>query len=189
MPVLALTPVRGTSPSSHGADTHEAITRRIVEVRVHIALRECLLGVYPSSARGFCRPHQIPFNTLEKACSPTRYSCQSIILIPPNAYAEGVMLSTAPSATHQVKRNVLSAFALQDLSSALGVPKVLKALPPHIQVQREDARPCFATCVVVVAVFKLKTIPVSSLSNTYLLVSQSLLLICRLKPAFSMATS
>ncbi|CAM9303645.1 unnamed protein product, partial [Hapterophycus canaliculatus] len=32
-----------------------------------------------------------------------------------------------------VKRNVLSAFALQDLSTALEVPKVLKALPPHVQ--------------------------------------------------------
>ncbi|CBJ25838.1 tetratricopeptide repeat domain protein [Ectocarpus siliculosus] len=32
-----------------------------------------------------------------------------------------------------VKRNVLSAFALQDLSIALGVPKIFKALPPHIQ--------------------------------------------------------
>lgn len=34
----------------------------------------------------------------------------------------------------QVKRNVLSAFALQDLSIALGVPKIFKAFPPHIQV-------------------------------------------------------
>ncbi|CAM9536199.1 unnamed protein product, partial [Scytosiphon promiscuus] len=32
-----------------------------------------------------------------------------------------------------VKRDVLSAFALQDLSTALEVPKVLKALPPHVQ--------------------------------------------------------
>lgn len=35
----------------------------------------------------------------------------------------------------KVKRNVLSAFALQDLSTALEVPTLLKALPPHVQVQ------------------------------------------------------
>lgn len=34
----------------------------------------------------------------------------------------------------QVKRNALSAFALQDLGTTLGVAHVLKALPPHIQV-------------------------------------------------------
>lgn len=56
------------------------------------------------------------------------HSCRYIIT--PNA------LHRINSATPQVKRNVLSAFALQDLSAALGVPKVLKALPPHIQVQR-----------------------------------------------------
>lgn len=39
-----------------------------------------------------------------------------------------------PNAPPQVKRVVLSALALQDVGTALGVPKILKALPPHIQV-------------------------------------------------------
>ncbi|CAN0006883.1 unnamed protein product, partial [Laminaria digitata] len=46
--------------------------------------------------------------------------------------ATGVFLSAARN-RNPVKRNALSAFALQDLGATLGVANVLKALPPHIQ--------------------------------------------------------
>ena len=63
-------------------------------------------------------------------------------------------------ASKKVKRNALSAFALQDVGATLGVANVLKALPPHIQVLHY----CTGLVVVVVVVVVVGRVPISCIA-------------------------